>query len=30
MAPEVKNNYSPYKADIYSLGIVFYEILYGL
>ncbi|CAD8069614.1 unnamed protein product [Paramecium primaurelia] len=31
-APEVnkKQKYSPYKADIYSLGVVFYEMLYGL
>lgn len=31
-APEVdkKQHYSPYKADIYSLGVVFYEMLYGL
>ncbi|CAD8176058.1 unnamed protein product [Paramecium octaurelia] len=32
IAPEVdkKQYYSPYKADIYSLGVVFYEMLYGL
>ncbi|CAD8162649.1 unnamed protein product [Paramecium pentaurelia] len=30
-APEVREgNYDPEKSDIYSLGVVFYEILYGL
>ncbi|CAD8073391.1 unnamed protein product [Paramecium sonneborni] len=32
VAPEVRSQkwYSPYKADIYSLGVVLYNILYGV
>lgn len=31
-APEInsKQIYCPYKADIYSLGVVLYEMVYGL